>query len=136
MFISIFSIRVAAISSANRVGVELNVTDSQLVGYQIRYDSHVTNETRIRMMTEGILLKEIQRDFLLTNYSVIIVDEAHERGLNTDILLGLLSRIVKIRNEMIDQRQRMFEKGMDINAIIKGKLGIYTSSSIYSHVHI
>lgn len=53
--------RVAAISSANRVGVELNDPDPYLVGYQIRYDSHVRPSTRIRMMTEGILLKEIQR---------------------------------------------------------------------------
>lgn len=88
--------RVAAVSMAERVGTELN--DKSLVAYQIRYDSTtVTDKTVIKFMTDGILLKEIQSDFLLSKYSVILLDEAHERNLNTDILVGLLSRIVKLR---------------------------------------
>jgi ATP-dependent RNA helicase DHX37/DHR1 len=51
-------------------------------------------------MTEGVLLKEIEEDFLLRKYSVVVLDEAHERSLNTDILIGLLSRIIKLRKEM------------------------------------
>lgn len=88
--------RVAAVSMAERVGTELN--DKSLVAYQIRYDSTtVTDKSVIKFMTDGILLKEIQSDFLLSKYSVILLDEAHERNLNTDILVGLLSRIVKLR---------------------------------------
>ena len=88
--------RVAAVSMAERVGAELN--EKSLVAYQIRYDSTtVTDKSVIKFMTDGILLKEIQSDFLLSRYSVILLDEAHERNLNTDILVGLLSRIVKLR---------------------------------------
>lgn len=88
--------RVAAVSMAERVGTELN--DKSLVAYQIRYDSTtVTAKSVIKFMTDGILLREIQSDFLLSKYSIILLDEAHERNLNTDILVGLLSRIVKLR---------------------------------------
>lgn len=88
--------RVAAVSMAERVGTELN--DKSLVAYQIRYDSTtVSDRSVIKFMTDGILLREIQSDFLLSRYSIILLDEAHERNLNTDILVGLLSRIVKLR---------------------------------------
>lgn len=88
--------RVAAISMASRVGNELN--DPSLVAYQIRYDSSTVNsKSAIKFMTDGILLREIQSDFLLTRYSIVLLDEAHERNINTDILVGLLSRIVKLR---------------------------------------
>jgi len=51
-------------------------------------------------MTDGVLLRELATDFLLTKYSVIIVDEAHERSMNTDILIGVLSRVIKLREQM------------------------------------
>ncbi|KAI9918012.1 hypothetical protein PsorP6_013257 [Peronosclerospora sorghi] len=94
--------RVAAISTAKRVvAEELNVpfgAPKGHVGYQIRYDAeHVSEHTRIKFMTDGILLKEIQQDFLLRPYSIILLDEAHERIVNTDILIGLLSRIDPLR---------------------------------------
>ncbi|CCI50679.1 unnamed protein product [Albugo candida] len=97
--------RVATVSTAKRVAEELNVAFGQAldgqVGYQIRYDSsHFANSTRIKFMTDGILLKEIQQDFLLRQYSIIILDEAHERNINTDILIGLLSRIVPFRSKL------------------------------------
>jgi len=53
-------------------------------------------------MTDGVLLREVAVDFLLQNYSVVIVDEAHERSVNTDVLIGLLSRVVKLRRTMCD----------------------------------
>eukprot|EP01083_Nonionella_stella_P074903 203332_1 len=90
--------RVAAMSVSKRVGVELNQVDA--VSYQIRYDSCVTRDTRIKFMTDGILLREIQYDLLLRKYSVIILDEAHERNLNSDVLIGLLSRIVRRRRAL------------------------------------
>ena len=56
-------------------------------------------------MTDGILLKEIESDFLLKKYSVLIIDEAHERSINTDVLLGLLSRIAPLRNELYKEQR-------------------------------
>eukprot|EP00485_Elphidium_margaritaceum_P010981 CAMPEP_0202700334 /NCGR_PEP_ID=MMETSP1385-20130828/13527_1 /ASSEMBLY_ACC=CAM_ASM_000861 /TAXON_ID=933848 /ORGANISM="Elphidium margaritaceum" /LENGTH=93 /DNA_ID=CAMNT_0049357489 /DNA_START=1 /DNA_END=279 /DNA_ORIENTATION=+ len=87
-------------SVCQRVAVELNTRKH--VHYQIRYDSQVTQETRIKFMTDGILLREIQSDFLLHKYCVIILDEAHERNLNTDVLIGLLSKIVRQRRRLFD----------------------------------
>lgn len=95
--------RVAAVSMANRLGNELG-DHGHRVGYQIRFDSTISNEgkpegTAVKFMTDGVLLREIMADFLLTKYSVIIVDEAHERNINTDILIGLLSRLLKLRRQ-------------------------------------
>ncbi|XP_069134238.1 probable ATP-dependent RNA helicase DHX37 [Argopecten irradians] len=90
--------RVAAISMAHRVGKEMNLSTSE-VSYQIRYEGNVTPKTKVKFMTDGVLLKEVQKDFLLTKYSVIIIDEAHERSVYTDILIGLLSRIVPLRHK-------------------------------------
>ena len=69
------------------------------VSYQIRFQGNVTKDTKIKFMTDGVLLREIEKDFLLTKYSVIILDEAHERSVFTDILIGLLSRIVPLRHK-------------------------------------
>ncbi|KAJ4445445.1 hypothetical protein ANN_07250 [Periplaneta americana] len=90
--------RVAAISMSKRVAEEMNL-DSNEVSYLIRFEGNATEKTRIKFMTDGVLLKEIQSDFLLSKYSVIILDEAHERSVYTDILIGLLSRIVPLRNK-------------------------------------
>lgn len=87
--------RVAAISMSKRVGFEMSLESK--VSYLIRFEGNVTEETRIKFMTDGVLLKEIKNDFLLTKYSVVILDEAHERSIYTDILIGLLSRIVPLR---------------------------------------
>ena len=84
--------RVAAISMASRVAHELSLTSSN-VSYQIRYDATVSPSTSIKFMTDGVLLRELASDFLLTRYSVVIIDEAHERTLSTDILFAL----VKVR---------------------------------------
>lgn len=73
--------RVAAITTGRRVAKELNTPLGKEVGYQVRYEKRVGKDTKIKFMTDGILLKELQSDFLLGSYSAIIVDEAHERGL-------------------------------------------------------
>ncbi|KAJ4482133.1 P-loop containing nucleoside triphosphate hydrolase protein [Lentinula aciculospora] len=91
--------RVAAMSMASRVAQELLLTSSK-VSYQIRYDATVSPTTSIKFMTDGVLLRELATDFLLTKYSVIIIDEAHERSMNTDILIGVLSRVLKLREEL------------------------------------
>ncbi|XP_040843074.1 probable ATP-dependent RNA helicase DHX37 [Ochotona curzoniae] len=88
--------RVAAVAMSQRVAKEMNLSE-RVVSYQIRYEGNVTEETRIKFMTDGVLLKEIQKDFLLLKYKVVIIDEAHERSVYTDILIGLLSRIVALR---------------------------------------
>lgn len=91
--------RVAAMSMASRVASELSLPPSR-VSYQIRYDATVSPATSIKFMTDGVLLRELSADFLLSKYSVIIVDEAHERSINTDILIGVLSRVLKLREEL------------------------------------
>ena len=91
--------RVAAISMASRVAQELSLPASR-VSYQIRYDATTSPTTSIKFMTDGVLLRELAVDFTLSKYSVIIVDEAHERSVNTDILIGVLSRVVKLRQDL------------------------------------
>ncbi len=91
--------RVAAMSMASRVAHELSLPSSR-VSYQIRYDATVSPSTSIKFMTDGVLLRELASDFLLSKYSVLIIDEAHERSMNTDILIGVLSRVVKLRESM------------------------------------
>lgn len=93
--------RVAAISMSERVAHELNLTSDE-VSYQIRFSGNVTEHTRVKFMTDGVLLKECQHDFLLSKYSVIIIDEAHERSVFSDVLIGLLSRIVPLRAKRDD----------------------------------
>lgn len=90
--------RVAAVSMADRVSKELcNYGDK--VAYQIRFDGNVKKDTALKFMTDGVLLREMMSDFMLTKYSSIIIDEAHERSINTDILIGMLSRILKLRRQ-------------------------------------
>ncbi|KAJ2331293.1 putative ATP-dependent RNA helicase DHR1, partial [Coemansia sp. RSA 2671] len=91
--------RVAAISMAHRVSEELGNFGST-VAHQVRFDTNVSDKTRVKFMTEGVLLRELASDLLLTKYSVVITDEAHERSLNTDILLGVLSRVVRLRHKL------------------------------------
>ncbi|KAI9690090.1 MAG: putative ATP-dependent RNA helicase DHR1 [Bogoriella megaspora] len=89
--------RVAAVSMSTRVGDELCEAKDR-VSYQIRFDSSVSNRTAVKFMTDGVLLREIANDFALTKYSAIVIDEAHERSVNTDILIGMMSRIVDLRS--------------------------------------
>lgn len=90
--------RVAAISMSKRVAHEMNL-GNDVVSYLIRFEGNVTDNTKIKFMTDGVLLREIESDFTLSKYSVIILDEAHERSVYTDILVGLLSRIVPLRQK-------------------------------------
>ncbi len=94
--------RVAARSLARRVAEECEASGlgSSLVGYKIRFRSDVTEATRIKFVTDGILLSELRSDRWLREYDTIIVDEAHERSLNIDLLLGLLKNILKKRRGM------------------------------------
>ncbi|XP_070188507.1 probable ATP-dependent RNA helicase DHX35 isoform X2 [Littorina saxatilis] len=93
--------RVAAITVSSRIADERGTILGDEVGYLIRFDNCCDPaKTRIRFMTDGMMIKEIMQDPLLSKYSVIMLDEAHERALNTDITLGLLRKIQKKRSDL------------------------------------
>ncbi len=92
--------RIAAMTVAKRIAVELNQELGQSVGYKIRFDDHTPAHAHIKLMTDGILLAETQQDRFLTQYDTLIVDEAHERSLNIDFTLGILRRLVKQRKDL------------------------------------
>lgn len=84
---------------AKRVAEETDTILGQHIGYSIRFDDRSCKDTKLKYMTAGMLLRELISDSSLSKYSVIILDEAHERSLNTDILLGILKEKVKIRRK-------------------------------------
>ena len=92
--------RLAAVTMAERVAHELKGEVGGLVGYQHRFGRKISRETCIKFMTDGVLLAETRSDPLLRSYDVIIVDEAHERSLNVDFLLGILKRILSRRRDL------------------------------------
>lgn len=94
--------RVAAVTVAKRVAEECDAQLGQKVGYAIRFEDLTSSSTRIKYMTDGLLLREVLLDPILSRYSVIIVDEAHERTIHTDVLLGLLK---KVQDERLKQHK-------------------------------
>jgi ATP-dependent helicase HrpA len=92
--------RIAARTIAERIASELEVPLGGAVGYKVRFTDKVSADTLIALVTDGILLNEIHRDRLLRRYDTIIIDEAHERSLNIDFLLGYLSRILPERPDL------------------------------------
>ena len=92
--------RIAARAVAERVAEELGTTIGDKVGFAIRFHDQVGPNTQIKVMTDGLLVAQLQRDKLLKEYSVIIVDEAHERSLNIDVLLGYLKQLLPKRPDL------------------------------------
>lgn len=94
--------RIAARSVAERIAQELGtkVSKESIVGYQVRFTDEVSEHTLIKLMTDGILLTEIQNDPLLRRYDTLIIDEAHERSLNIDFILGYLARLLPQRPDL------------------------------------
>jgi ATP-dependent helicase HrpA len=92
--------RIAARSLASRISQELGTELGTLVGYKVRFHDRVHPETSVKLMTDGMLLAEIQRDRYLDEYDTLIVDEAHERSLNIDFLLGYLRGILPKRPDL------------------------------------
>ena len=92
--------RLAAVTVANRVAEEFESPVGGLIGYQHRFERKTSRETRVKFMTDGVLLAETRNDPLLRAYDTIIIDEAHERSLNIDFLLGILKRILAKRRDL------------------------------------
>jgi HrpA-like RNA helicase len=92
--------RLAARTIAERVAEELGTELGAVVGYTVRFTDRVGPDTRIKVMTDGILLAEIQRDRMLRRYDTIIIDEAHERSLNIDFLMGYLHQLLPQRPDL------------------------------------
>ncbi len=92
--------RIAARSVAQRIADELNVPLGRAVGYKVRFGDKTTEDTYVKVMTDGILLAEVQSDRLLEQYDTIIIDEAHERSLNIDFLLGYLKQLLPQRPDL------------------------------------
>ena len=92
--------RIAAASVSKRVAEELQVPLGDYVGYQVRFEDRTSRETRIKFMTDGILLAETQGDRDLKQYEALILDEAHERSLNIDFLLGYVKRLLERRKDL------------------------------------
>ncbi|MCF0242373.1 MAG: ATP-dependent RNA helicase [Treponema sp.] len=91
--------RIAALSVSEFISKQLGTSYPGLVGYKMRFEDKTDQSTKIKIMTDGILLQEMKLDPWLSKYSVIMVDEAHERSLNIDFVLGLLKRVLKSRSD-------------------------------------
>ncbi|MCL2809283.1 MAG: ATP-dependent RNA helicase [Treponema sp.] len=91
--------RIAAVSVSEFIARQRGTSIPGLIGYKMRFADQTNHETKIKIMTDGILLQEMKLDPWLSKYSVIVVDEAHERSLNIDFILGLLKRILESRDD-------------------------------------
>src|SRR4249919_2236612 len=92
--------RIAARSVAERIAEELKTELGDVIGYQVRFTDRTSPSSRVKLMTDGILLAELQRDRDLRKYDTIIIDEAHERSLNIDFILGYLKRLLPRRPDL------------------------------------
>ncbi|PNS21073.1 hypothetical protein CAC42_3410 [Sphaceloma murrayae] len=129
--------RVAATTVAARVAEEMRVQLGQEVGYSIRFEDVTSEKTRIKFLTDGLLLREALVDPLLSRYSVIMIDEAHERSLSSDILLGVLKKIKKRRADLriiissatlqAEDFLRFFSQDLDSNVNDKDNNGEHQS---------
>src|SRR5450756_2128744 len=92
--------RIAARTVAERIAEELNTELGTAVGYQVRFSDHSGSSTLVKLMTDGILLAELRRDWDLLRYDTLIIDEAHERSLNIDFILGYLKQLLPRRPDL------------------------------------
>ncbi|CAN8304225.1 unnamed protein product [Cochlearia groenlandica] len=126
--------RIAAMTVAKRVAEECGVELGQKVGYSIRFDDSTSSSTRLKYMTDGLLLREALLDPLLSRYSVIVIDEAHDRTVHTDVLMALLKKVQQARSKHVNERngfanrasgvvQTSNENGVERNGALKGCQG-------------
>ncbi|MDY6824967.1 MAG: ATP-dependent RNA helicase HrpA [Thermodesulfobacteriota bacterium] len=92
--------RIAAVSVARRIAEETGTQSQNIVGHKIRFADKTTDQTLIKVMTDGILLMETQHDAFLNEYDALVIDEAHERSLNIDFILGMLKRVLDKRSDL------------------------------------
>ena len=92
--------RIAAQTLANRISAELGTSCGDIVGYQVRFQDRTSPRTLVKLMTDGLLLRELESDPMLLRYDTLIIDEAHERNLNVDFLLGVCRRLLPQRPEL------------------------------------
>src|SRR5690606_21941815 len=92
--------RIAARAVAERIAEELGTNLGDLGGYQVRFTDQVSDRTLVKLMTDGILLAELQHDRMLRRYDTLIIDEAHERSLNIDFILGYLKQLLPRRPDL------------------------------------
>ena len=92
--------RVAAMSVSKRVSEEMDVQLGAEVGYTIRFEDRTSQKTLLKYMTDGMLLREAMTDPMLSRYGIVILDEAHERTLSTDILFGLIKEVMQRRKDI------------------------------------
>jgi len=92
--------RLAARAVAERIAEECGSSLGELIGYQVRFQKTISNETAVKLVTDGLLLAEIRDDPLLMQYDTVIIDEAHERSLNIDFLFGILKRLLPKRPDL------------------------------------
>ena len=132
--------RIAAMTVARRIAFEFNESLGQSVGYKIRFDDHTPDNAYIKLMTDGILLAETQQDRFLNQYDTLIVDEAHERSLNIDFVLGILRGLVKKRRDLkliitsatIDTEK--FSRAFDNAPVIEVSGRMYPVELIYAPI--
>lgn len=126
--------RVAAVSCAKRVAFEMNSSVGGTVGYQIRHESKFGSDTRIKFGTDGIFLREVEQDILLRKYSAVIIDEVHERSLNTDLLLSFLSRSIVLRREKKELygplKVIIMSATLDIDGIFAGDKALFRNPPV------
>lgn len=133
--------RLAARAVASRIAEELNTSLGERVGFQVRFHDQVSDQTQIKVMTDGILLAETQNDRFLEKYEVIIIDEAHERSLNIDFLLGYIKKLLPKRPDLkliitsatIDVER--FSKHFDNAPIIEVSGRTYPVDIVYRPLH-
>ncbi|KAJ1433083.1 P-loop containing nucleoside triphosphate hydrolase [Sesbania bispinosa] len=127
--------RVAAVTVAKRVAEECGVELGQKVGYSVRFDDTTSTSTRIKYMTDGLLLREALLDPYLSRYSVIIVDEAHERTVHTDVLMGLLKNVQLARSNSISDGQGLNFGNKNVNSIMLSEKENDQSSNFHRKVY-
>ncbi len=133
--------RLAARAVASRIAEELNTSLGERVGFQVRFHDQVSDQTQIKVMTDGILLAETQNDRFLEKYEVLIIDEAHERSLNIDFLLGYIKKLLPKRPDLkliitsatIDVER--FSKHFDNAPIIEVSGRTYPVDIVYRPMH-
>ena len=92
--------KISVITITQRVAKNMNVVLGKEVGYSVRFDYNYTSDTKIKFLTEGMFLRELLIDPLMQNYKVIIIDDCHERTINCELIMGVLKKILKKRNDL------------------------------------